>query len=139
MLVFPNMEKLTNEKVNAMDWSTTLNYLKRSPVMVARQIDYVFKELCGEVILSVMHPLATFWILSTERSSKVEEIHSPIHIVDAPNIDKTECSVVVKFINMCHTCSFTCWNKICWNEQLSKESAYLPLHDHFYKVKRCSK
>lgn len=60
MLVFPNMEKLTNEKVNAMDWSTTLNYLKRSPVMVARQIDYVFKELCGEVILSVMHPLATF-------------------------------------------------------------------------------
>ena len=54
------MEKLTNEKVNAMDWSTTLNYLKRSPVMVARQIDYVFKELCGEVILSVMHPLATF-------------------------------------------------------------------------------
>ena len=53
-------ETLTNEKVNAMDWSTMLNYLKRSPVTVARQIDYVFKELCGKVILSVMHPLVTF-------------------------------------------------------------------------------
>ena len=36
---------LTNEQVNAMDWSTKVNYLKRNPVTVARQIDYVFKQL----------------------------------------------------------------------------------------------
>ena len=32
------------------------NYLKRNPVTVASQIDYVFKELCDKVILSLMHP-----------------------------------------------------------------------------------
>ena len=49
-------ETLTNEQVNAMGWSTTVNYLKRNPVTVARQIDYVFKQLCGNVILSVILP-----------------------------------------------------------------------------------
>ena len=32
-------QKLTDELVNAMDWSTKVNYLKRSPVIVARQIN----------------------------------------------------------------------------------------------------
>ena len=35
-----------------MDWSTNVNYLKRDPVTVARQIDYVFRQLWGKVILS---------------------------------------------------------------------------------------
>ena len=50
-------ETLTNEQVNAMGWSTTVNYLKRNPVTVASQIDHIFKELCGKVILSVVHPI----------------------------------------------------------------------------------
>ena len=50
-------EILTDEQVNAMDWSTKVNYLKRNPVTVARQIDYVFKQLWGKVILSGMHPI----------------------------------------------------------------------------------
>ena len=40
-----------------MDWSTKVNYLKRNPVTVARQIDYVFKQLWGKVIFSGMHPI----------------------------------------------------------------------------------
>ena len=33
-------QTLTADQVNAMDWSRKLNYLKRNPVTVARQIDY---------------------------------------------------------------------------------------------------
>ena len=48
---------LTDEQVNTMDWSTTVNYLKRNSVIAARQIDYVFKQLWGKIILSGMHPI----------------------------------------------------------------------------------
>ena len=41
----------------SMDWSTKVNYLKRNPVTVAMQIDYVFKQLWGKVIFSGMHPI----------------------------------------------------------------------------------
>ena len=47
-------QTLTDEQVNAMDWNTKVNYLKRNPVTVAMPIDYVFKELWVEVILSGM-------------------------------------------------------------------------------------
>ena len=50
-------EILTDEQVNAMDQSTKINYLKRNPVPVAKQIDYVFKQLWDKVILSGMHPI----------------------------------------------------------------------------------
>ena len=50
-------EILTDEQVNAMDWSTKVNYLKRNPITVARQIVYVFKQIWGKVILSGMHPV----------------------------------------------------------------------------------
>ena len=50
-------EILTDEQVNTMDWSTTVNYLKRNSVIAARQIDYVFKQLWGKIILSGMHPI----------------------------------------------------------------------------------
>ena len=38
-----------------MDWSTKVNYLKKKTVTVGRQIDYVFKQLWGKVILSGTH------------------------------------------------------------------------------------
>ena len=38
-------EMLTDDQVIAMYWSTKVNYLKRNPVTVARQRDYVFKQL----------------------------------------------------------------------------------------------
>ena len=40
-----------------MDQGTKMNYLKRNPVTLARQIDYLFQQLWGKVILSGMHPI----------------------------------------------------------------------------------
>ena len=50
-------QTLTDEQVNAMGWNTKVNYLKRDPLNVARQIDYVFKQLWGKVMLSGIHPI----------------------------------------------------------------------------------
>ena len=38
-------QTLTDKQVNAMDWRTKVNCLKRNLVAVARQIDCVFKQL----------------------------------------------------------------------------------------------
>ena len=35
----------TDEQVNTKDWYTKVNYLKKNPVTVSSQIDYVFKQL----------------------------------------------------------------------------------------------
>ena len=40
-----------------MNWITKVNYLKRNPFPVMRQIDYIFKLLSSKVILSGMHPI----------------------------------------------------------------------------------
>ena len=40
-----------------MNWFTKMNYLKRHPVTVAREIDYLFQQLGGKVILSGMYPI----------------------------------------------------------------------------------
>ena len=39
----------TDEQANAIDRSTKVNYLKINPVTVARQIDFVFKQLRDKV------------------------------------------------------------------------------------------
>ena len=38
-----------------MDWGTKMNYLKRNPVTLARQIDYLFQQVWDKVILSGMY------------------------------------------------------------------------------------
>ena len=43
-------QTLTDEQLDTMDWSEKVNYLKRNPVTVVRQIDH-------KVILSEMHPI----------------------------------------------------------------------------------
>ena len=45
-------ENVTEEEINNMDWSQKCNYLKRNPVTVAREIDHIFKNIWGKVILS---------------------------------------------------------------------------------------
>ena len=92
---------LTDEQVIAMDWSTKVNYLKRNPFTVASQIDYVFKQLWGKVILSGMHPIGQILNFDDQRefqSRATEHTHAPIHIVDSPKIDENEESEVVEFI-----------------------------------------
>ena len=42
-------QTLTDKQVIPMDWSTKVNYLKRNPVAVARQIDCIFKQLWAKL------------------------------------------------------------------------------------------
>ena len=86
-------QTLTGEKVNPMDWSTKSNYLKRNPVTLVKQIDYVFKQLWGKGILSGMHSIGqilNFDDLREFLNRGTEHMHAPIHTVDAPNIDENE-------------------------------------------------
>ena len=88
--------------MNATDWSTKVNYLKRNPVTVARQIDCVIKQLWSKVDLSGMHPIGQILNFDERREFKnrgTEHMHARIHIVDAPKIDENENSEVVEFID----------------------------------------
>ena len=98
----------TDEQVNAMDRSTKVNYLKRSPVTAAMQIDYVFRQLWDKVILSGMHPVGQILNFDDRREFQnrgTEHMHVPIHTVDAPKIDENEDSEVVEFIDKYITCA----------------------------------
>ena len=86
-------QTLTDEQVNEMDWSTKVNYLKRNPVTLARQIDYVFKQLCGKVILSEVHPIGQILNFDYQRefqNRETEHMHVPIHVAGAPKIDENK-------------------------------------------------
>ena len=95
-------QTLTDEQVNAMDWSIEVNYVKRNPVTVARQIDYVFKQLWGKVILSGMHVIGQImnFVDRVEfQNTGTEHMHAPIHILDAPKIDENKDSEIAEFID----------------------------------------
>ena len=86
-------QTLTDEQVNAMDLSTKVDYLKRNPVTVARQLDYVLKQLWGKVILSGMHTIGQILNFDDRREFQnrgTEHKHAPVHIADAPKIDENE-------------------------------------------------
>ena len=80
-------QMLTDTQVNEMDWSAKVNYLKRNPVTVARQIDYVFKQSWGKVILSGMHQIGQILNFDDRREFQhrgTEHLCAPIHVVDTP-------------------------------------------------------
>merc|ERR1711911_515939 len=56
-------ENLSDEEINAMDWKTKANYMKRNPVTVVRQIDYILKKVWKCVIRSDIQPLGNIWNL----------------------------------------------------------------------------
>ena len=114
-----------------MGWNTKVDYLKRNPVAVATQIDYVFKEWKGKFILCEMQvPIGQILIFDDWREFQNRGIsRCQIHIVDAPKIDENEDSEIVEFIDKYIMC-FTWWYKIPWNEQLSKVRADPPSYNH---------
>ena len=77
-----------------MDWSTKMNYLKRNPVTVARQIDNLFQELWGKVILSGMHPIGQI-LNFDDREFQNKGMEQKY----APKIDENNDSEVVEFID----------------------------------------
>ena len=65
-------------------------YLKRNPVTVARQIDYRFNKLGGDVILSGLHPIAQIFNYDASREFQGRGItycHACVHVKDAPQVD----------------------------------------------------
>ena len=87
-------ETLTDEEVNPIDWGTKMNYLKRNPVTVARQIDNLFQELWGKVILSGMHPIGQI-LNFDDREFQNKGMEQKY----APKIDENNDSEVVEFID----------------------------------------
>ena len=91
-----------------MDLSTKANYVKRNHVTVARQIDYVFKQLSGKVILSGLHPICQSLNFDDRRefpNRGTQDMHAPIHVVNAPKVDINEDSDKVVVINKSITCA----------------------------------
>ena len=85
-----------------MDWSQKCTYLKRNPVTVAREIDHIFKNIWGKVILSGMHPIGQILNYDDCREFQnrcTEHVHDPIHVIDAPKIDEDSDDVVAAFID----------------------------------------
>ena len=81
-----------------MDWRTKVNYFKRNPVTVGRQIDHAFKQLWGKIILSGIHPIGKVLNFDNWREFRnrgTDHIHALIDIVD----DENEDSEVVEFID----------------------------------------
>ena len=101
-------ETLTTEQVNGLDWNTKVKYLKRNPVTVARQIDYIFRQVFGKIIYSGMHPIGQILNHDDRRefqSRGAEHVHASIHVFDAPKIDENEDSEIEEFIDKYITCS----------------------------------
>ena len=48
---------LNDEEIEAMDWKAKVAILKRNPVLVARQIDYIFQCVWNKVVMGGMHPI----------------------------------------------------------------------------------
>ena len=121
----------TDKQVNAMNWSTKVNYLKRNPVTVVRQIDYVFEQLCGKIILSEMHSIGhvlSFHDWREFQNRGIEHMHALIHIVDVPKIDGKENSEVAELINKYIICALPGETKYPTHRPLT---TYLPTHRPF--------
>ncbi|XP_066930953.1 uncharacterized protein [Clytia hemisphaerica] len=105
-------ENLSDEDVNRMDWSQKVQYFKRNPVTVARQIDHVFNKVFPKMLMNGMHPIGQILNYDDRREfqhrSGLEHVHAQIHIKDAPVIDENDSSKdnqVIDFIDRYITCS----------------------------------
>ena len=68
-----------------------MKYLKRHPVTVAFQIEYIFRQVWGKVLPSDIHPIGqilNFDDWGEYQGRATEHFHDPIYVADAPKIDK---------------------------------------------------
>ena len=101
-------ETLTDEQINNMTWNEKCKYLKRNPVTVARQIDYRFNKLWGDVILSGLHPIAQILNYDDSREFQgrgTEHCHAGIHVKDAPQVDVDSDEKCIEFSDKYVTCA----------------------------------
>ena len=55
-----------------MDWQTKTKRLERDPIQAARQIDYIFEQQWGKVILSGVHPVGHILNQESEGGAETE-------------------------------------------------------------------
>ena len=101
-------EELTADIINNMTWKNKVSYMKINPVTVARQIDYRFKQLWTKLLLSGMHPVGQILNYDDKREYQgrgTQHVHAPVHIKDAPKLDKERDDEIVRFIDKYVTCA----------------------------------
>ena len=102
-------KNFSKEDVMNMSNKERINWLKRNPVTVARQVDYLFTKFLGPtVIMSGMHPIGQILNYDEKREFQmrgVEHPHCALHVKDAPKLDENSDNEVVDFIDKFITCS----------------------------------
>ena len=96
-----------NDIENVMDKKTKRMWLARNPVTVASHIDFIFRKLWGNVILSGIHPIGqilNYDIRKEMQSRGTVHFHSAIHVQNAPKLDNDPDTDVIKFIDRHITC-----------------------------------
>lgn len=93
---------------NEMDKKTKQNWLARNPVTAARHIDFIFRKLWGNVILSGIHPIGqilNYDIRKEMQSRGTAHFHSAVHVQGAPQLNRESDQEVVAFIDSYISCA----------------------------------
>ena len=103
--------KLSADDVKQMDWKTKAMWLKRSPVTIAQQIDYIFRQVFGKVIFSGMDPIwkvLNFDAKNEYQNRGPQHSHVYVHVYGAPEIDVDPDITVKNLIEKYVTYSLPC-------------------------------
>ena len=105
------MELISADDAKQVDWKTKVIWLKRNAVTLARQIDYISRQVFGKVIFSGMHPIGkvlNFVAKNEYQNRGPQHSHFFVHVYGAPQIDVNPDITVINFIEKCITCSLPC-------------------------------
>ena len=107
-------EELSKEYIEKLPWPQKQKWLERDPVTAARQIDYVFSQLWGKVILSGAHPLGQVLNYGRRKEMQgrgVEHFHAALHTQGAPKVNEDSDEEVVAFIDKHISCQLPASNE----------------------------
>lgn len=93
---------------NEMNKKTKRNWLARNPVTAARHIDFIFRKLWGNVILSGIHPIGqilNYDIRKEMQSRGTAHFHSAVLVQGAPQLNRESDQQVVAFIDSYISCA----------------------------------
>ncbi len=100
--------QLSDDDIKNMHWKDRHEWLQRNPVTVARQIDYIFEQLWGKVILSGVHPVGqilNYDIRKEMQGRGTAHFHAAIHVKDAPKLGEVSDEEFAAFADKYITCS----------------------------------
>ncbi len=100
--------QLSDADIDEMDWMEKNQWLQRNPVTVARQIDYIFEQLWGQVILSGVHPVGqilNYDIRKEMQGRGTAHYHSALHVKNAPKLDQASDEEFAAFAHKYISCT----------------------------------